>query len=127
MENPWQTIEYNIIDQYLNDLNQRPWMIAFSGGKDSTTLLQVLWNSLSKIEPNKRTRDIYVVCNNTLVENPVIISYVKTQLELIKSAAKEQSLPITVKHTIIDTQTFVLQSVFFLPAGRVSLSTNIGA
>ena len=46
-ENPWQLIEDSIIDQYLNDQNPRPWVIAFSGGKDSTTLLQVVWNALS--------------------------------------------------------------------------------
>ncbi len=100
VENPWQLIEDSIIDQYLNDPIQRPWVIAFSGGKDSTTLLQVIWNSLLKVEPNQRTRDIYVVCNNTLVENPVIISYVKKQLGLIKTAAIEQLMPITVEHTI---------------------------
>ena len=99
-ETPWQLIEDSIIDQYLNDPIQRPWIVAFSGGKDSTTLLQVVWNSLLKIEPNQRTRDIHVVCNNTLVENPVIISYVRKQLESIKTAAEEQSMPITVEHTI---------------------------
>jgi len=99
-ENIWQNIQDNIIDQYLNDRSSRPWVIAFSGGKDSTTLLQVVWNSISKIEPERRVRDIHVVCNNTLVENPVIISYVRKQLESIKIAAKEQLMPITVEHTI---------------------------
>jgi len=56
MENPWPNIEDNIIDQYLNDYNQRPWIVAFSGGKDSTTLLQMVWNSILKIDPDKRTR-----------------------------------------------------------------------
>jgi len=99
-EDPWINIEDNIIDQYLNDQSQRPWVIAFSGGKDSTALLQVVWNSISKIKPHQRTRDIHVVCNNTLVENPVIISYVKKQLDLIRTAAAEQSMPISVEHTI---------------------------
>ena len=99
-EDPWQNIEDNIIDQYINDQNPRPWVIAFSGGKDSTTLLQVVWNSISKIKAHQRTRDIHIVCNNTLVENPVIISYVKKQLDSIRTAAIEQSMPITVEHTI---------------------------
>ncbi|MFC1893842.1 hypothetical protein ACFLYR_07470 [Chloroflexota bacterium] len=34
MEDPWKNIEDNIIDQYLNDPIHRPWVIAFSGGKD---------------------------------------------------------------------------------------------
>ncbi|MFC1861728.1 DNA phosphorothioation system sulfurtransferase DndC [Chloroflexota bacterium] len=96
----WQKIEDDIIDQYVNDQSQRPWVIAFSGGKDSTTLLQVVWNSISKIKTRQRTRDIHIVCNNTLVENPVIISYVKKQLDSIRTAAIEQSMPVTVEHTI---------------------------
>ncbi|MFC1979344.1 hypothetical protein ACFLVS_00470 [Chloroflexota bacterium] len=96
----WDQIENDILDQYLNDESPRPWIIAFSGGKDSTTVLQLVWNSLKKIEPEKRERPIHVVCNNTLVENPIILSYVKKQLDLIKCEALKQSMPISVEHTI---------------------------
>lgn len=92
-------IENEILDQYINDPNPRPWIIAFSGGKDSTTLLQLVWNSIKRLEPDLRKRDIHVVCNNTLVENPMILSYVKKQIELIKISAPEQSMPITIEHT----------------------------
>ena len=44
MECDITSIEEESIDQYLNDPVQRPWIIAFSGGKDSATLLQVVWN-----------------------------------------------------------------------------------
>ena len=45
-------LENEIIDQYLYDEDAtRPWIIGFSGGKDSTMLLQVVWNALKKIEP----------------------------------------------------------------------------
>jgi DNA sulfur modification protein DndC len=91
-------IENEILDQYLNDPNPRPWIIAFSGGKDSTTLLQLVWNVLNKLESKSRNREIHVVCNNTLVENPTILAYVKRQLELIEKAAIEQSMPITIAH-----------------------------
>jgi len=93
-------VENEILDQYINDPNPRPWIIAFSGGKDSTTLLQLVWNALKKLEPESRKRDIHVVCNNTLVENPIILSYVKKQLKLIGDAVIEQSMPITLEHTI---------------------------
>jgi len=92
-------IENEILDQYMNDPNLRPWIIAFSGGKDSTTLLQLVWNALKKLDVKSRNREIHVVCNNTLVENPTILSYVKKQLELINDAAIEQSMPFTVAHT----------------------------
>lgn len=99
-EDIWRQVEDDILDQYQNDESPRPWIIAFSGGKDSTTVLQLVWNSLKKIEVDKRKRHIHIVCNNTLVENPVILSYVKKQLDLIKIAAAEQSMPISVEHTI---------------------------
>lgn len=95
-----QRVEYEILDQYLNDDNPRPWIIAFSGGKDSTTVLQIVWNVVSRLAHEERKRDIHVVCNNTLVENPAILAYVKNQLELLRIAAIEQHMPISVEHTI---------------------------
>jgi DNA sulfur modification protein DndC len=44
-------IEAEIIDQFLIDDDNRPWIIGFSGGKDSTMLLQLVWNALKKIDP----------------------------------------------------------------------------
>jgi len=99
MEDYIVNIENEILDQYVNDKSPRPWIIAFSGGKDSTMVLQLVWNSLKKLPPNLRNRHIFVICNNTLVENPKILRFVKDQLELIKAAAVEQSMPITVNHT----------------------------
>ncbi len=59
-------------DQYLIDDNLRPWIIGFSGGKDSTALLQLVWLAIKQISEGQRNREIYVVCNDTLVENPII-------------------------------------------------------
>ena len=92
-------IEDEIIDQYLYDDNPRPWIIGFSGGKDSTMLLQVVWNALKKIPDGTRDRPIYVVCNDTLVENPKIVSFINRTLERVQKAAAEQGLPITVHRT----------------------------
>lgn len=95
-----QHIESEIIDQYLYDENSnRPWIIGFSGGKDSTMLLQVVWNSLKKIDPILLNRRIYVVCNDTLVENPRIVKFIRKTLKKIQVAATQQQLPITVHET----------------------------
>ncbi len=94
-------IENEIIDQYLNDENiTRPWIIGFSGGKDSTVVLQLIWNALLKIDRNERTRDIHVICNDTLVENPIIEQYVNNVLYKIQTEATKQSLPIIVHKSI---------------------------
>ena len=95
-----------ILDQYMYaDKSNRPWIIGFSGGKDSTVLLTLTWLALKKIKeqtpvPFQLRRPIYVVCNDTLVENPIISSYVDEVLEQIQKAAREQDLPIFVRKTI---------------------------
>lgn len=102
-------IEYiidEIMDQYMYaDLTFRPWIIGFSGGKDSTVLLTLVWMALKKIKeaklvPFQLRRPIYVVCNDTLVENPIISKYVDDVLVQIEKAAREQDMPIFVRKTI---------------------------
>ena len=41
---------------YLND--NRPWIIGFSGGKDSTCMVQLVWNALSSLPAEKLTKKI---------------------------------------------------------------------
>ncbi len=92
-----------IIDQYLfADKSLRPWIIGFSGGKDSTVMLQFVWKALQHIKQLGLVpyREIYIVCNDTMVENPVITEYVYRVLEKIEQAAVEQDLPIRVIKTI---------------------------
>lgn len=102
-------IEYiidEIKDQYMYaDDTYRPWIIGFSGGKDSTVLLTLVWLALKKIKedvlaPFQLRRPVYVVCNDTLVENPIISSYVDDVLGQIERQAREEDLPIFVKKTI---------------------------
>lgn len=93
-----QELEAEIYEQYF-ERNPRPWILGFSGGKDSTMLLQVVWNTLKR-EPNApKERDVYVVCNNTLVENPKIIEYTEKVLNKIQEAASKQNLPFKVIRT----------------------------
>ena len=61
-------------DQYLEqDRFNRPWIIGFSGGKDSTVLLTLVWIAMSELKKENiaLSRQVYVVCNDTMVENPV--------------------------------------------------------
>ena len=101
-------IEYivgEILDQYMYaDTSFRPWIIGFSGGKDSTVLLTLVWLALRKIKkdaiaPFQLRRPIYVVCNDTLVENPIIATYVDEVLKQIEIKAREEDLPIFVRKT----------------------------
>jgi len=97
-------IEYiinEITDQYLIDDGERPWIIGFSGGKDSTVLLQLVWTALKRLGDVKGIvpRDIYVVCNDTMVENPIITNYVNKVLDKIQEAAVREGLNIQVQKT----------------------------
>jgi DNA sulfur modification protein DndC len=97
-----QNLIDEIIDQYLlSDDTNRPWIIGFSGGKDSTVMLQLVWAAISRIKEltGIAKRDIYVVCNDTMVENPVITEYVFRVLAQIEKAAVEQDMPIRVIKT----------------------------
>lgn len=91
-------IEAEIQDQYMADDNNRPWIIGFSGGKDSTMLLQLTWKAIQKLP--YRNRDVYVVCNDTMVENPRIVKFIEDTLQRIEKAAVEQGMPFQVHRTI---------------------------
>lgn len=97
-----ENIIEELMDQYQEtDRYNRSWIIGFSGGKDSTALLTLVWIALTRLKESgiPLHRRVYVVCNDTMVENPVIEEYVTTVLQTIKKAAKEQQLPITVRTT----------------------------
>ncbi len=89
-------------EQYMEaDTTCRPWIIGFSGGKDSTVLLMLTWLAMQELREEGKPlhRQVYVVCNDTMVENPVIEEYVSTVLLKISNAAREQALPVQVMTT----------------------------
>jgi DNA sulfur modification protein DndC len=86
-----KAIHREIQEVYL--LNQLPWVIGYSGGKDSTTAVQLVWNSLKELPKNQLTKPVYVISSDTLVETPVIVDYITRNLSAINEAAKEQELP----------------------------------
>lgn len=78
---------------YLAD--DRPWVLGYSGGKDSTAALQLMWQALSGLPARQRTKPIYVIAGDTLVETPVIVDYLSNTLERIDLAARSQDLPLS--------------------------------
>ncbi len=101
-----ENIINELVDQYTYaDTTERPWIIGFSGGKDSTVLLILVWRALEKVRkempyPFQLRRTVHVVCNDTMVENPIITEYVDDVLTKIEQAARDQQLPIFVHKTI---------------------------
>lgn len=77
---------------YLEDV--RPWVVGFSGGKDSTAVLQLVYTMLQSLSLEERRKHIYVVSSDTQVETPVVIDLLATTLvELNESAARDR-LPL---------------------------------
>lgn len=61
----------------------RPWMIGFSGGKDSTLLVALVMEMLQRLPAHKRNKTVYVVSSDTLVENPIVRDYMHRMSDLI--------------------------------------------
>jgi len=86
-----ETLEEEI--RLLYCLDDAPWIIGYSGGKDSTATLQLIWNAVSKLPKSKRTKVIHVISTDTLVENPIVAAWVTRSLLSMESAAKKQNAP----------------------------------
>lgn len=71
-----------------------PWIIGYSGGKDSTATLQLVWSAIADLPPAQRRKPIHVISTDTLVENPIIAAWVATSLEVMQRAADEQGMPV---------------------------------
>ena len=76
---------------YLAD--SRPWVIGYSGGKDSTVAVQHVWHALSALPADRLTKPVYVISSDTLVESPVIVEQIRTTLKRIEAAAADRGLP----------------------------------
>ena len=78
---------------YLSD--ERPWIIGFSGGKDSTVILSLIYTAMLQLLPEQRKKHIYIVSSDTLVETPVVVGLINQILEVINQSAQIENLPIS--------------------------------
>lgn len=70
-----------------------PWVIGYSGGKDSTAALQLVWLSLKELPKNKLKKTVHVINTDTMVESPVISKWVEKSLNIMQESANEMGLP----------------------------------
>jgi DNA sulfur modification protein DndC len=75
--------------------DNRPWVIGYSGGKDSSAVVTLIYLALLALDEKKRTKKIYVVASDTLVETPLVIDHVNKSLETIGNQARRDNLPLT--------------------------------
>jgi DNA sulfur modification protein DndC len=82
-----------IVELYRSD--GIPWVIGYSGGKDSTATLQLVWMALQTLPASELTKPVHVISTDTLVENPVVSAWVNRSLDVMGAKAAEVALPLT--------------------------------
>lgn len=110
----FREIVANIREEYLSQTQAYPWIIGFSGGKDSTLVAHAIFEALLSIEPSRRTRPVHLVSNDTLVESPLVIAHLKREQDAIASAALNLDLPVTV----VSTHPEIEQTFWVILIGR---------
>jgi DNA sulfur modification protein DndC len=80
--------------QELYCLDSIPWIIGVSWGKDSTAVLQLVWNAIASLPEEKRQKKVYVITTDTLVENPIVTAWVNKSISQLRIAAEQQKMPI---------------------------------
>jgi DNA sulfur modification protein DndC len=88
-----QVLSEEIRELYLCD--SVPWVIGYSGGKDSSAVVQLVWLSFRELPLEQRKKPIHVITTDTLVEQPLVASWVDASQARMREAAPAQGLPIT--------------------------------
>ncbi|WP_152396589.1 DNA phosphorothioation system sulfurtransferase DndC [Paenibacillus guangzhouensis] len=89
-----QEINERIQDLYLSD--HIPWIVGYSGGKDSTATLQLVWNAIKTLPEEKRNhKAIHVISTDTLVEQPIVAAWVNNSLKKMRETAVAMGMPVT--------------------------------
>ena len=74
--------------------NDKAWVIGFSGGKDSTVVLSLVFQALTTLKKEQLTKKVYVVCSDTLVETPVVVGLIRKTLKDVQECADKKGIPL---------------------------------
>ena len=74
--------------------DRRPWLIGYSGGKDSTLLVALAYEAISRLPKEARTKKVYIITSDTLVENPIVKRYMHNSSNHINDSSKRDRLNI---------------------------------
>ncbi len=90
----YRDIKTSLRRLYLED--DRPWLVGFSGGKDSTMLASLVFDTLLSLPRNRLSKPISVVCTDTRVEIPAIVEMVEGTLEKMRKCSEQYGLGVDV-------------------------------
>ncbi|MBC6416938.1 MAG: DNA phosphorothioation system sulfurtransferase DndC, partial [Rhodospirillales bacterium] len=88
----FQAIRADLLEEYCQD-HAVPWVVGYSGGKDSTLVAHLVFEMLMQLPPSRRHRPVHVVANDTLVESPLVVRHIAESIEEIANAASAFGLP----------------------------------
>lgn len=71
-----------------------PWIIGYSGGKDSTATLQLVWSAVAGLPAEKRRKTVHVISTDTLVENPIVAAWVDRSMTVMGKTADDRGIPV---------------------------------
>jgi len=69
-----------------------PWIVGYSGGKDSTATLQLIWSAIATLPIGSRRKFVHVISTDTLVENPIVSAWVGNSIKVMRKAALDQGM-----------------------------------
>lgn len=94
----FKKIRAELLEEYRQDHNY-PWIIGYSGGKDSTLVAHLVFEMLMSLPPSERKRAVHIVANDTLVESPLVVQHIIDSVQEIENAAQAFGLPVLTKIT----------------------------
>ena len=71
-----------------------PWIVGYSGGKDSTATLQLIWSAIAELSAEQQTKTVHVISTDTLVENPIVAAWVSTSMRSMGKNATDANIPV---------------------------------
>lgn len=74
--------------------DSRPWLIGYSGGKDSTLLVSLVYEAVSRIDEKDRRKKVYIITSDTQVENPIVKKYMHDSSAHINASSHRDRLNI---------------------------------
>ena len=89
------TGEFQVFEDIIQEMalvyrhDKRPWLIGYSGGKDSTLLCCLVMEMLQRLTPYQRHKTVYIVSSDTMVENPIVKNYMHRMSAMINATGKE--------------------------------------
>ena len=76
--------------------DNRPWLIGYSGGKDSTLLVSLVYEAMQRLKTTGSImhKKIFIITSDTMVENPIVKNYMHASSNSINTASERDGLKI---------------------------------